>query len=216
MAIRIVECAQGSDEWHQARAGKVTASRVSDVLAKGKGVSRRNYLAELVAERLSGMPTPDRFQSQEMRDGSRREADARDLYALMRDVDPVQVGFVLHPTIEMAGASPDSLIGEDGMLEIKCPTVATHLDTLRGGFIAGRYFTQMQFQMACTGRQWCDYGSYHPDLPPEMQLHIKRVLRDTKVILEMEVEITMFLAEVEKATQALRERYPSPASEAAA
>lgn len=206
----IIDCEQGTPEWHAARCGRVTASRMCDMLARikpGWGASRANYAAELVAERLTGFVNTNGFVSSSMLHGSETEAEARDLYALMRDVDPVRVGFVVHPTIELAGASPDSLIGSDGMIEIKCPNTATHVATLLGANIDGKYTKQMQWQMACAERAWTDFVSFDNRLPAEMQLHVRRVLRDDACIAELEAEVRTFLAEVENTVQQLRSRY---------
>src|SRR5690606_27016310 len=115
----------------------------------------------------------------------------------LRNVEVRQVGLVLHPTIDMACASPDGLVGDDGLVEIKCPNTATHIQTLPDEAIDGKYIKQMQFQMACTGRLWCDYVSFDPRLPAEMQLFIARVERDPKMIAELEAETRAFLAELD-------------------
>lgn len=145
---------QGSPDWFAVRLGKVTASRVADVIAKtktGPSASRANYMAELIAERLTGT-TGERFQNAAMQWGSDQEDAARQSYAFEHDRDVETVGFVPHPTIAMTGASPDGLVGLDGLVEIKCPNTATHIETLIGGTIPGKYQTQMLWQMACTGR----------------------------------------------------------------
>src|SRR5690606_6597640 len=142
-----------------ARLGRVTASRIADVTAatrNGWGASRANYKAELVAERLTGQPA-QRFISGAMQHGIDTEPDAILAYEFFTDQTVEPVGFVDHPTIAMSGASPDGLIGDDGLVEVKCPNTATHLDTLLGGAIPDKYLKQMQWQMACTGRQWCDF-----------------------------------------------------------
>lgn len=190
---------QGSPEWHQIRLGKVTASRVADVIAKtktGYASGRANYMAELLCERLTGQPGPF-FQSDAMRWGTETEPEARAAYTFFRDVEVDQIAFVHHPTIEMAGASPDGLIAAEGMLEIKCPNTATHLDTLDSGKPKGIYITQMQWQMACTGRQWCDFVSYDPRLPEHLRLFVTRIARDDAAIAEMEAEVTQFLFELD-------------------
>ena len=147
---------QGTEEWKQARCGRVTASRVRDIVATTKSggftAGRKNYLAELVDERLTGEPAPSTMSTAPWQDGSRREPDARFAYALQAGVEIEEVGFVNHPTIAMAGCSPDGLVGDDGLVEIKCPNTATHLDILLTDKIDAEYIDQMQFQMACTGR----------------------------------------------------------------
>ena len=154
---------QGSQEWFAARVGKVTASRVHDIIATtksgGYSAGRENYLAELVAERLTGTTYPS-YQSPAMAYGSECEPEARFAYALRTGTEITEVGFINHPTIEEAGASPDGLVDDDGLVEIKCPNTKTHIDTLLGGKMPVEYASQVQFQMACTGRQWCDLVSF--------------------------------------------------------
>lgn len=197
--MRIIDCQQGSEEWHRARLGKVSASRVADMTARTKtgwSTSRANYAAELIAERLTGQRT-EKFVSEAMMWGTDNEANARSLYQLMRDVEVSQVGLVLHPSIDMACCSPDGLVGSEGLVEFKCPLTATHIETLLSEKIDGKYVKQMQFQMACTGRQWCDFVSFDPRLPAEMQLFIARVERDPVMISELEKEARTFLAEID-------------------
>ena len=203
---------QGTDEWHQARLGKVTASRVADVMAKtktGYGASRANYMADLLVERLSGRPG-DYYQNAAMQWGTEQEPNARAAYEVMTGNIVVEVGFVPHwavNTLSMAGASPDGLIGDDGLVEIKCPNTATHVDTLLGQEVPSKYIMQMQWQMACTGRKWCDFISYDPRLPASMQLFVKRVERDDAMIKDMEQEVIKFLAELDEKITKLTERY---------
>ena len=207
--MRIIDCEQGSDEWLKHRAGKVTASRVADIIRKTKtgiSASRNTYLGELVAERLSGQPTPT-FKSKPMEWGSETEAEARAFYAFMNDVDPVRVGLVLHPAIEMAAASPDSLVAEDGMIEIKCPNSATHIRTLLGAEIEPDYLTQIQWQFACTGRKWCDFISYDPRMSEDMRMHTVRIHRDLDRITELEREVVKFLYEVDNTISKLLAKY---------
>lgn len=200
---------QGSDEWRAARLGRVTASRVADVIAKtksGYGASRANYMAELVAERLTGT-SAERFMNDAMRWGTEKEPEARAAYVFMRDVDVTEVGFVPHPTLAMSGASPDGYVGDDGLLEIKCPITATHIETLIGQVVPDKYAVQMQWQMACTGRQWCDFASFDPRLPHEMRLFVARVQRDAERIAELEREVGLFLAELDAKVATLRRLY---------
>lgn len=188
---------QGSEEWLRARVGKVTASRVSDVVARTKtgwGASRANYMAELVAERLTGIPAPQ-FTSQAMRWGTETEPLARAAYEFKFDVDVTTVGFIPHPTIAMTGASPDGLVGDVGLVEFKCPNTATHIDTLLGAAIDKEYALQMQWQMACTDRKWCDFVSFDPRMPPAMQLHVRRVARDEILIATLVAGVAEFLDE---------------------
>lgn len=201
--------AQGSPEWFAVRCGKVTASRVADVIAKtktGYGASRANYAAELIAERLTQSTAPS-FTNAAMQWGTDQEPHARAAYSFLHDVDVEEIAFVDHPEIAMSGASPDGLVGLDGLVEFKCPNTATHLDTLLSETVAGKYITQMQWQMACTGRAWCDFASFDPRLPPSMQLFVKRVERDASLILDLETEVSAFLAEIDAKVAALTERY---------
>lgn len=207
------EIEQGSADWHRMRLGKVTASRVADIVAKtgtGYSTSRANYAAQLIAERLTGEPT-ESFTNAAMQWGTDHEPDARLAYEFRTDAEVEQVAFVDHPIIAMSGASPDGLIGADGLLEIKCPITATHLETLRGRAIPSKYQTQMLWQMACTGRQWCDYVSYDPRLPEQMRLYVERLTRDEARIAELEAEVKAFLAEVDAAVFDLIELYGAPA-----
>ena len=189
---------QGTPEWFAARCGRVTASRIADVVAKTKtgwGASRASYMAQLVAERLTGTVAPS-YENDAMRWGTEKEPDARAAYEFRHDVEVTQVGFIDHPTIAMAGASPDGLIDDDGMLEIKCPQPAAHLETLLTQKIPEKYVTQMMWQLACSGRQWVDYVSYNPTFPENMRLFIARVFRDDKRIDHLETEIAGFLLEM--------------------
>jgi putative phage-type endonuclease len=190
---------QGTEEWFTIRIGKVTASRVADVIAKtktGYSATRDNYMAQLVCERLTGQKG-ESFSNAAMQHGTDTEPLARAAYEALRDVLVDEVGFVPHPSIIMAGASPDGLVGDDGLLEIKCPNTATHIETLLSQSVPGKYNTQMQFQMACTGRKWCDFVSFDNRLPNELQLFVKRVPRDNEFIKQMEDEVVKFLNELD-------------------
>jgi len=190
---------QGSPEWHQARLGKLTASRLPDALAKiktGWGASRANLMAALLVERLTGQPE-ETYVNPAMLWGIEVEPQACDAYAFHTDAELTEAGFVDHPTIAMSGASPDRFVGDDGLLEVKCPLTATHLDTLMGQAVPGRYLTQIGWQLACTGRAWCDFVSYDPRLPWNMRLFVKRVHRDNDFIAELEREAAIFLAELD-------------------
>lgn len=211
------EIIQGSAEWHAARCGKVTASRVADLIAKTKtgwGASRANYMAELVAERLTGTQAAG-YSNAAMQWGTDMEPEARENYAFVSDVEVEQVGFVPHPTIEMAGASPDGLIGDGGLVEIKCPNTATHIDTLIGQTVPAKYMTQMQWQMACTGRAWCDFVSYDPRMPEGMQVFIRRVERDEETIAQLEADVSAFLADLDDKVASLTAIYGAPEQKAA-
>lgn len=200
---------QGSPEWFTLRAGKVTASRVADVIAKtksGPSASRANYAAQLIAERLTGTVEAG-FTNAAMQWGTDCEPAARNAYAFLHDADVIEAAFIVHPTIPMSGASPDGMVGDDGLVEIKCPNTATHLETLLGGKVPAKYITQMQWQMACTGRAWCDFASFDPRLPDAMQLFVQRVPRDDAMIAELEAEVTAFLAEIDAKVDALNAQY---------
>lgn len=206
---------QGTDEWRYARLGKVTASKIADVMAEGRGgkpsATRANYIAQLVSERLTGVPY-ETFTSAAMQHGTETEAQARAVYTMNTGLAVQEVGFVPHPTIEGAGASPDGLVGDFGGLELKCPNTATHIATLRGASIDGGYMKQVQFNMACTGRKWWDFASFDSRLPDEMQLHIRRVHRDEAAIADIEAVVRDLLAEVEKIVAELRDTYMKDAA----
>lgn len=200
---------QRSDDWFTARLGKVTASKIADVMATtktGPSAGRKNYMAQLLTERLTGRKA-DSYSNAAMQWGTDTEPQARAMYELETGCDVVEVGFIDHPVIAMSGASPDGLVGEDGLVEIKCPNTATHIETLRGAAIDKKYVLQTQWQMACTGRQWCDFVSFDPRLPSAMQLYVARVERDATLIAAMESEVAGFLAEINKAEEELRAKY---------
>jgi putative phage-type endonuclease len=189
---------QGSEEWKQCRLGKVTASRMADVLARtqnGYRASRANYLAQLIAERLTGVPQ-DTYQNAAMVHGIETEPEARAAYEFRTDQVVQEIGFINHPRIEDSGCSPDGLIGTDGLIEIKCPNTATHIETLLTRGIADKYLAQMQWQMACTGRRWCDFVSFDPRMPEHLRFCVIRVNRDDPRIQEMEREVDSFLIEL--------------------
>jgi putative phage-type endonuclease len=190
---------QGSEEWFTQRLGKVTASRLADVLAKtktGPSASRANYMAELIAERLSGVRS-EKFVSAEMKWGTECEPLARAAYEAETGAFVCEVGMITHPAIPMAGASPDGLISDDGVLEIKCPETKTHFETILCGEVPTKYIPQIQWQLACTERAWCDYVSFDPRSPADLQLFVKRVPRDGELIKKYEAEVLSFLEELE-------------------
>lgn len=200
---------QRTDEWFAARLGKVTASRVADIIAKtksGYSTSRANYMAELVAERLSGKKG-DSYSNSAMQWGVDQEPNARAAYESMKGVLVQEVGFTPHPTIPNSGASPDGLVDDVGLIEIKCPFTATHIDFLTTEVIPEKYLTQMQWQMACTGRLWCDFASYDPRLPERMQLKVKRVPRDPMMVSHLETEVSQFLFELNAKVAKLKSIY---------
>jgi putative phage-type endonuclease len=172
---------------------------VADVIAKtktGYSTSRDNYMAQLVVERLT-FTKQESYTNAAMQWGTDTEPFARAAYEATQGVMVEEVGFVRHPSIEWAGASPDGLVGDDGCIEIKCPNTLTMIETLLSQKVPGKYFTQMQFQLACTGRKWCDYVVFDPRMPPKAQLFVTRIQRDDAYIAEIEAEIVKFLAEVQ-------------------
>lgn len=203
---------QGSPEWHAARVGRVTASRIVDVMATiktGEAASRRDYKWQIVAEILTGKPAEGGFFNQAMQWGVEQEPFARAAYELRYETLVDQIGLVPHPRIARAAASPDGLVGDDGLIEIKCPKTVTHLTTLAEGKIPNEYQLQMCWQMACTGRKWCDFTSFDPRLPDELQLCVIRFHRDEDRIACIEQNVERFLDEVDAMIQTLRERAQS-------
>jgi putative phage-type endonuclease len=191
---------QGTEAWKAARCGSIGASSIADLTATlkggGYGAGRANLMARIIAERLTGVPQ-DSYVNEAMAWGTATEAQARSAYAFMADVDVVEVGIIRHPTIPAAHASPDGLVGYDGLVEIKAPQTATHIETLLSGKVADRYVQQMQWQMACTDRQWCDYVSFDPRMPGDLQLFIKRFPRDDARISELEDAVRLFNLETQ-------------------
>lgn len=198
---------QGTDAWLEIKCGKVSASKIADVLSKGKGkeeaAGTRNYRAQLVCERLTGT-VEETYCNEAMQRGTELEPIARECYEFLKGVTVEQVAFVDHPTVDMAGASPDGLVGDDGLIEIKCPNSANHIDYLLANATPAQYIKQMMWQMACTGRQWCDFVSYDPRLPEELQLFVVRLHRDDAMIAEMEAAVTSFNESVEKMIEDIR------------
>ena len=195
---------QGSLEWLSERAGKVTASMVSAVLAKPETAGYRDYQAQLVAEILTGKPQGSDYTNAAMQFGTEMEPLARSAYEAETGFSVDEVGFCQHPTIERAGASPDGLVGNSGLVEIKCPKVATHLAYLIAGVVPATYKNQMMWQMACSGRDWCDFASFRPDLPEHLQLFIIRFKRDPERIKELETAVVAFLDSVDKMINQLK------------
>lgn len=198
---------QGTQEWLQARAGALTASRAADLMAKtktGPSASRGNLLTLLAVERLTGQCV-DTYQNAAMQRGIDTEAEARDAYSFAHGVAVDECGFIAHPTIERCGASPDGLIGDDGLVEIKCPaSMAKHLDSLRTGAHATEYRWQLQHQLMVTGRAWVDAASYDPRFPDGLQLAVTRVYRDESAIADLVTEIRKADAEVQAMVAELR------------
>lgn len=190
---------QGSDEWHQLRIGRVTASRIADLMSKTKsgwGASRHKYMIQLIAERLTGQPTAG-FTSAAMQWGTDTEPMARTAYEFMLDCTVDQVGFIVHPKISESGASPDGLVDADGMIEIKCPGTHAHIETITSGNIDSNYIKQMQWQMECAGKDWCDFISFDPRLPAQYQIWVRRVERDVEMAAQIREAVTAFLSELQ-------------------
>jgi len=188
---------QRTEEWFSARLGKVTASRVADVLAKiksGESASRKNYKMELVVQRLTGK-AGESFTNAAMEWGTEQEPFARMAYEAHTGTFVKEEGFVDHPTIEGFGCSPDGIVGE-GLIEIKAPNTANHIETVLENKAPSKYIPQMQCQMAVTGAKWCDFVSFDPRVPEDLQLFVVRVERDQEYIDSMEVEVKQFLSEV--------------------
>lgn len=200
---------QGSPEWFAQRVGKLTASRMADVLLttkSGPSASRKNYLAQLVAERMTGQPA-ESFSNAAMAWGTEHEPLARAEYEILTDYSVEQVSFVDHPDIEWCGASPDGLVLDGGLVEIKCPNTATHIEYLLAGKPPVKYQPQMLLQLACTGREWCDFVSYDPRMPEEHRLFVARFKPKRDEILAVEQAAIEFLAEVEQTIQKLNNRF---------
>jgi len=197
---------QRTDEWFAQRLGKVTASRVGDVIAKtktGPSASRDNYATQLVLERLTNAKG-EFFTNAAMQWGTETEPMARQAYELKRGVFVDEVGFIDHPTIDMSGASPDGLVDKTGLVEIKCPESKTHMEYLMSGKPPSKYIPQMMWQMACTGREWCDFVSFDPRFPTNLQILVVKVEYDPTYVRMLELEITQFLDEVSKKVEILR------------
>ena len=199
---------QGSPEWHSARVGSLGASQIKDAFAKTKsgwGASRKNLVAQIVAERMTGEAS-EFFCSADMARGNELEPEARRAYEFMTGNTVAEVGLYKHPTIPGTHASPDGLVGDDGLTEIKCPRTSTHIDYILGGTPPAQYVPQMLWQMACSGRKWCDFVSYDRRMPIEHQLFIVRLDRDDEAIKQMEADCAEFLREVEEIITKLNER----------
>jgi putative phage-type endonuclease len=198
--VRIVDCEQNSDEWFWARTGRITASRMCDLMATlkrgGEAACRRDYRAELTAERLTGR-TEDRYISREMQFGIEQEPFARTAYEIKSETTVDQAGFIFHPRLDFSGASPDGLIGHDGGIELKCPKTTTHLAYILAGTVPEQYQHQMLWNMACAERAWWDFASFDPRLPEKLRLFIVRMPRDEVRIREIEREVEKLNSEIE-------------------
>jgi hypothetical protein len=198
-AIELALLEQGSDEWAHARCGNVTASRAADVVAtikSGEAAVRRNYRTEIICEILTGEPYP-RYKSPEMQWGIDQEPFARAAYEIDRNVMVDVCGFVLHPEVDRFGASPDGLVPDEGMIQIKCPNTSTHISWMLAGTVPLEHMPQMIAEMSCTGREWCDFVSYDPRLPEHLRLFVRRFARDNSFIGAMEREVRKFNKEID-------------------
>jgi putative phage-type endonuclease len=193
---------QGSAEWLAERAGKVTASALANVMMKPDAAGYQNYMAQLICERLTGQPV-DTFKSAAMDHGTETEPQARAFYELESGLTVTECGFVPHPMVQWSGASPDGLVGESGLVEIKCPQPAKHIKNLMGGAIDKAYALQMQWQMECTGREWCDFVSFNPSFPDHLKISIRRVNADQELQGELIAAVRSFLAELDQKLNAL-------------
>lgn len=204
---RIAAIQQGTEEWHQLRLGKVTASRVADILAKtktGPSASRGNYLIELALQRVT-KTIEESYNSPAMEWGTQNEPQARVAYEVSTGNFVDQIAFVDHPTIKNFGCSPDGVVGE-GLIEIKCPNSATHWSYIKANEPPQKYIIQMQSQMSVTGAKWCDFVSFDPRMPERSQLLIVRINRDEELIAEIEKEVKQFLSEVEVEVDLMEKR----------
>ena len=198
MPIEIIECDQNSPEWTRARCGLVTASRFKDVLAKGEGKTRDRYLRDLAAEIIRGYPEPETYTNAYMERGHAIEDDARQQFAFEHAVEPVRVGFIRRPELR-AGCSPDSLIGDDGGLEIKTALGHIQFERLESGKLPSEHVAQVQGSMWITGRKWWSFVSFSPDMP---LFHI-RVERDDAYIAKLAEAVTAFTEELDMRVRAI-------------
>ena len=199
-APQLIDVVQGTPDWLALRVGKVTSSRITHVLAKiakGEAAPRRNYRAQIVSEILTNVSQEDTYVSREMQWGIDTEPDGRTAYELEQDVMVTPIGFVVHPFIARLGASPDGFVGDDGLVEVKCPNTSTHIGYLLAGVVPAEYEPQMLVAMACTGRMWCDFVSFDPRMPAHLQLFVRRFHRDETRIADIEGKVMQFLAEVD-------------------
>lgn len=219
-SMKVIECEQGTPEWLAARAGRVTASRICDVLSRAKdrkseGATRRKYRAQLIAEILSGRPQQDSYTNGAMENGTELEPLARGTYMAMKGVDVEPIGLVIHPTIAPSercpepAASPDGLVDGiegEGLVQFKCPEPQTHIDYRLDGSIPAKYLQQMQWEMACTGRKWCDFVSYCPTFDGELGLYVARVDRDDAEIQRIAAEVIQLRREVDEVIERLTKK----------
>lgn len=198
----MLDVEQNSEEWRQARCGSLGASGITEALAGGTGASRENIKARLIAERLTGSVS-ESFTNASMQWGHEQEDNAANAYSFLSGNPTEKCGLYRHPVLNGTHASPDRLVGDDGLIEIKCPNTATHIEYLKSQKVPAKYVKQIQWQLACTGRQWCDFVSYDPRLPEDLQTFVKRVDRDNEQIAKLETEVSKFLDEIQADIEAL-------------
>ncbi len=202
------ELIQGSSAWYAVRMGKVTASKLGDLMRVtkyGESTYKTRLRMELAIERLTGKSASPNFMNKAMQDGVEREPDARKLFEAITGKDVALCGSFDHPDIVNTSASPDGLIrGEDAVLELKCPTHITHAKNLLSEKMPKNYEYQVQWQIACTESEYAYFASYHPDFPKELRLKWVKVLRDNIMILEIEDEVRKFDVEVEELINQLK------------
>ena len=211
MSTAPIDMEQGSPEYVAWRIGKATASRIADILAKprsGQKVSttRRNYMAQLVCEILTNKSAEREFMTRDMQRGIELEPRARVEYEMLRGVTVRKAGFIDHPAIQRCGCSPDGLVGDDGLVQFKCPIPAIHFDYIESSKLKtapAEYFPQLQFELACTGRKWNDFVSYNEQMPEHLQLVVIRVEREDKYIAEVEDAVRQFLRDVDEQIEKL-------------
>lgn len=197
---------QGTAEWYDARRGQVGASRISDIMARtksGPAASRKNYMCELLCARLTGKDF-DQYESEAMRWGTEHEPEARAVYEAMTGNIVEECGFIVHPAIIGAGASPDGLICPDGVLEIKCPGTSAHLETLLENHIDKKYQYQMAWQIECTARKWADFVSYDPRLPDKLSIKIIHFIPPFDMLEDIRAGVIQFLKELDEMEYRLR------------
>ncbi len=204
LIMEIIDCIQGSEEWLLARLGKVTASRFKDVLSKGEGKTRKTYMKQLRAEILTGKPLRNSFSNKAMEWGSETEVAAKQAYANETGCEVVQVGFVVMS--EWVGGSPDGLVGDQGVIEIKCPNTVTHLDYIDKDTVPTGYYAQMQGILWITGRQWCDFVSYDPEVKCR-PFFCKRSKRDETYIKALALVVKKFVKELEEMIGLIRKDF---------
>jgi putative phage-type endonuclease len=200
---------QGGELWKRARIGRVTASNIADVMAKGKSgeaIGRYKYKVKIVAERITGV-AQESFSNAAMEWGVEQEPFAAMAYDVSRETMSERTGLWVHPDINWLGASPDRLVGEDGLLEIKCPNTTTHLTNIFENRVPSEYIKQIQCQLWVTGRQWCDFVSFDPRVGKRNELFVCRVQRDDSLIETMRTEVLQFLSEVDSLVNQLESNH---------